>query len=48
MSVGERENDKELLRELPVTDWARIESLEKIVWRIVEITTDQMHDEEQA
>lgn len=30
---GQRENDKELIRELPVTGWARAESLEKEYWK---------------
>lgn len=30
---GQREGDKDLIKELPITGWARIESLEKEYWR---------------
>ena len=29
---GQRENDKDVIKELPTTGWARIESLEKPYW----------------
>src|SRR3989338_3510238 len=29
---GQRENDKDLVKELPITGWARFESLEKEFW----------------
>lgn len=30
---GQRENDKDLVKELPITGWARIETLDKPYWK---------------